>query len=59
MTDMVEQLPEDKKKEYIKEVPMGRFAQVDEVASLVSFLASEESKYITGQAIVLDGGLSL
>lgn len=59
LTDMVEQLPEDKKKEYIKEVPMGRFAQVDEVASLVSFLASEESKYITGQAIVLDGGLSL
>ena len=46
-TEMVDQLPEDKKKEYLKEVPLGRFADVD------------EASYITGQAIVLDGGLSL
>lgn len=59
MTDMVEQLPDDKKKEYIKDVPLGRFADVDEVAGLVSFLCGDDSKYITGQAIVLDGGLSL
>lgn len=58
-TDMVEQLPEDKKKEYIKEVPLGRFADVAEVAGLVSFLCSDDAAYITGQAIVLDGGLSL
>ena len=56
---MVDQLPEDKKKEYLKAVPMGRFADVSEVADLVSFLCSDESKYITGQSIVLDGGLSL
>ena len=59
MTEMVDQLPEDKKKEYLKAVPMGRFADVSEVADLVSFLCSDESKYITGQSIVLDGGLSL
>ena len=59
LTEMVDQLPEDKKKEYIKAVPMGRFADVSEVADVVSFLCSDDSKYITGQSIVVDGGLSL
>lgn len=58
-TEMVEQLPEEKKAEYLKNVPLKRFADVSEVANLVSFLASDEAAYITGQTIVLDGGLSL
>ncbi len=58
-TEMVEQLPEDKKKEYLTNVPMRRFGDVSEVAGLVSFLASDDASYITGQCIVLDGGLSL
>ena len=40
-----------------KLVPMGRFGKPEEVASLVSFLASEESSYITGEVISINGGL--
>lgn len=42
-----------------KRVPCGRFALPSEIASLVTFLASDEAEYITGQVIVIDGGLSL
>lgn len=58
-TDMVAALPEDKKAEYNKEVPLARFGEVEEVANLVAFLASDAAAYITGQVIVIDGGLSL
>lgn len=58
-TEMVDQLPEEKKEEYLKEVPMKRFAQVEEVAEMVSAMCSPAFSYVTGQVIVLDGGLSL
>lgn len=45
--------------EYLKRVPMGRFADVEEIAATVNFLASDESTFITGQVIVLDGGTTL
>ena len=54
-----DELPEDKKEEYYKAIPLHRFADVSEVASLVSFLVSDEASYITGQTITLDGGLSI
>ena len=41
----------------INNVPMGRLAQPEEIADLVTFLASERSKYITGQTISIDGGM--
>ncbi len=41
-----------------KEVPAGRVAQVDEFAPLVAFLSSEHARYITGQTIAIDGGLT-
>ncbi len=58
-TDMIDALPADKREEYLKNVPLGRFGTVEEVASVVSMLASDASSYMTGQTIVLDGGLSL
>ncbi len=42
----------------LKRVPLGRFATADEIAEAVCYLASPEASYITGQALVLDGGLT-
>ncbi len=58
-TDMIDALPADKKEEYLVNVPLGRFGEVEEVASVVSMLASDATSYMTGQTLVLDGGLSL
>lgn len=58
-TDMVAHLPEDKMKEYLTQIPLGRLGKVEEVAELAAFLASDEASYITGQTLVIDGGLSL
>jgi 3-oxoacyl-[acyl-carrier protein] reductase len=58
-TEMIDEIPADKKAEYLKAIPLNRLGNVEDVAKVVSFLASEESSYITGQVIVLDGGLSL
>lgn len=45
--------------EYLKHIPLGRFAETIDVANAVLFLASSKSSYITGQALVLDGGQTL
>ena len=48
--------PETFVKSYERKVPMGRMGNPDDIAPVVSFLLSDESKYITGQNIVVDGG---
>lgn len=58
-TEMIDQLPEDKKEEYLKDIPLKRFGTAEEVAEVVSMLAGPAGAYMTGQVIVLDGGLSL
>lgn len=58
-TEMIEAIPEEKKAEYLKNIPMGRLGTVEEVAEVVNMLCSDAGSYITGQVIVMDGGLSL
>ena len=53
-TDMTESLINE---DLVMNIPLKRVGNVDDVASIVNFLASEESNYITGQTLVVDGGL--
>ncbi|MDX6276302.1 MAG: 3-oxoacyl-[acyl-carrier protein] reductase [Nocardioidaceae bacterium] len=45
--------------EWVDEIPMGRFGRSDEIADAASYLLSDESSYVTGQQIVVDGGVSV
>ena len=55
-TEMTEELPEEQRKQYAEHVPLGDFGQVEDIAQLALFLATD-AKYITGQVIQVDGGL--
>jgi 3-oxoacyl-[acyl-carrier protein] reductase len=56
-TDMIKGLKEEYKNELVKKIPLGRFGKVSDVAAAVKFLLSDAANFITGQTIVVDGGL--
>jgi 3-oxoacyl-[acyl-carrier protein] reductase len=57
-TEMTEKLSEEQKKRLFELIPAKRIAKPEEIAYVVKFLASPEADYITGQVIVVDGGLT-
>lgn len=58
-TDMVRELPEAVRAEAVKRVPLRRMGRPEEIAAAVSFLASEDGAYVTGQTLVVDGGMAM
>lgn len=55
-TDMFQAVPPDIIEEYLKGIPMKRLGQPEEVASVVSFLASDDASFLTGQCLIVSGG---
>ncbi len=58
-TEMTAALPEERRKAYLAAIPAGRFAQPQEVADAVVFLASPSAAYISGAVIPVDGGMGM
>lgn len=56
-TDMTKELPEEHKAALLSKIPLGRLGDVEEIASAVAFLASEDASYITGSTIHVNGGM--
>jgi 3-oxoacyl-[acyl-carrier protein] reductase len=58
-TDMTRKLSDDRRKEILGQVPLGRYASTEEIAAAVTWLASDGAGYITGAVIPVDGGLGM
>jgi len=58
-TDMTAVLPEETQKQYLSQIPLGRFGLSEEIANAVRWLSSEEAGYITGAVIPVDGGIGM
>ena len=58
-TDMTDELPEKQQKEYLQTIPAKRFAEPEEVAKVVRWIASDDAAYISGAVIPVDGGLGM
>jgi 3-oxoacyl-[acyl-carrier protein] reductase len=58
-TEMTNELPDEVKKKYMEQIPMRKYGEVADVAEAVAFFASDRAKYITGDVLVVDGGILL
>ena len=58
-TDMSQALNEEYQQKLREQIPMGRYAQPEEVARIACFLLSDDARYITGQVVQADGGLAM
>jgi 3-oxoacyl-[acyl-carrier protein] reductase len=58
-TDMTAVLPEETQKQYLSQIPLGRFGLTEEIANAVRWLASDQAGYITGAVIPVDGGIGM
>ena len=56
-TDMLDEVPERVQEKILRNIPLDRFATVEDISGIVSFVASEESSYMTGQVIGVNGGM--
>lgn len=57
-TEITDQLNERKISQALEQIPLKRFAEPEEIAHLLAFLASDQASYINGQTIIIDGGLT-
>lgn len=57
-TQMADKIPLDRQEKYKEGIPMQRFGEIDEIVSLVKFLLSDQSSFMTGETVNIDGGLS-
>jgi 3-oxoacyl-[acyl-carrier protein] reductase len=58
-TDMTDQLPEAVKSHVLSLIPLGKFGECEDIAATVAVIASPEARYITGQVLTVDGGMSM
>ena len=58
-TAMTASLPDEVRKEWVQKIPLRRGGQVEDIANVATFLASELSSYVSGQVIQVDGGMNM
>ena len=59
LTDLTADLPADLVQKSLEYIPLGRWGELNEIANVVAFIASDQASYVTGQVIAVDGGIAM